>query len=219
MAPQAVTFWFPISGQGPSVVTWPLLGTGTMAPSESLDEITPEDLPKSEKKIGGFTRAWMYTFWKEEDVHRLNTTAPKCHVVGKEVCPTTGKVHWQGYIRFKEKHRGSWWQNQFPGTRARPRFKSEKACVTYCRKDRDMVYDYGVGDGDDDDPWMDVLKMIMEGEDLHDIFYAHPRTVSNRWPAVITTLRHVRHWKKNPDRRGEFFAGMFNGAEIWSKPE
>lgn len=49
-------------------------------------------------------RRWCYTsFGKEKPC--FNGTPVVYHIVGKEVCPTSGKEHWQGYVVFRSQLR------------------------------------------------------------------------------------------------------------------
>lgn len=107
-------------------------------PSITRDKVTQSD--KSDAR----NRSWVFTMYNEEDVRKiksLNTLKAMC--IGREVCPTTGKEHYQGYVRFDNVVRFTWWKNQFPTVHVEPRKGHEYQAAEYCRKEGDVVVDFG----------------------------------------------------------------------------
>lgn len=94
-------------------------------------------------------RAWCYTLnnYTDDDVVRLESIECLRHVVGREV-GEAGTPHLQGYIRFKEPCRFSWWKNQVPKAHVELRKGTEEQAVTYCRKEGSLVIDKGVAESE-----------------------------------------------------------------------
>lgn len=90
-------------------------------------------------------KQWVFTAFSEDVVDRIQGAfVPELYVVGRELAPTTKRVHYQAVMRvprgvsFQELH------DQFPDVHFE-RCKSINKSVKYCRKDGDMVYDQGFG--------------------------------------------------------------------------
>lgn len=145
-----------------------------------------------------FVRAWCYVCWNPEDVERLESLKPLVHVVGQEICPRTGKDHWQGYIRFKEKVRFSFWVNQFPDQHFRARKRTEPRAANYCRKDKKIVYDYGTEGSVD--PTLDLLRMLEQGCSPYECYMAHPKLFANGDGKWYRMRKNLKRWK-NPSLR------------------
>lgn len=105
-------------------------------------------------------RAWAYTFnnYTEEHVERFKSMKCLRHACAKEVCPTTGTPHLQGYIRFEQPVRGSWWLNNFHGIHAALKYResSERQATGYITDPRAFGHDKDPGElvinfGVDDD--------------------------------------------------------------------
>lgn len=137
-------------------------------------------------------RAWCFTMFTENEVQRirqLNNYKAIC--IGREVCPTTGKEHFQGYIRFNDPIKFSWWKNQFPKAHVEQRKGTEEQASAYCRKENNVIVDEGCKI--DDPPTIKnprtnqtdvvnhVLDMLEAGAPLwqiyqrHRVFYFHNR--------------------------------------------
>lgn len=80
---------------------------------------------------GSFTRAWVCTFYNEENVHRLRSDASLVAGCCARERGKNDKEHYQIYVRFAQKKRFSWWANQFPGEHVEPRKGSEKQAWQY----------------------------------------------------------------------------------------
>lgn len=51
-----------------------------------------------------------------------------------EICPDTGREHWQGYMQLKQQQRFSWMRKNFPGLHVSVA-KNWDALVNYCKKE------------------------------------------------------------------------------------
>lgn len=123
------------------------------------------------------SRAWCFTAWTRDQVDRIRSEkGVKAMVVGIEKAPTTGKEHFQGYVRFETNHRFYWWKNQFPGMRARPRIASEVAAANYCRKEGNVIIDFGTEKPVKEstgDVTEDVLDMLESKAPLWQVYKKH----------------------------------------------
>lgn len=75
------------------------------------------------KELG---RSWCLTLFSEDDVYRLKSLPDVVAlVVGEETAPTTGKLHFQTYVRFKDNKRFSWFKVHFPAVHVEKRKGTE----------------------------------------------------------------------------------------------
>lgn len=94
--------------------------------TETPTESTPE--PSGKKDYGPRGRSWVFTHnnYTDEDIRRYDSLKCERIFIGKEVAPTTGTPHLQGFVRFAQPVRLSWWKNQFPKASARIRLGTEE---------------------------------------------------------------------------------------------
>lgn len=124
------------------------------------------------------SRSWCFTMFdpEEECLSRLkNTPGVMACCVGLEQASTTGREHYQGYIRFEKPVRFSWWKNQYPKTHVEPRKGSEWQAAEYCRKEGNVLIDFGcqVKPPKKDDATLDILEMLEARAPLWQIYRAH----------------------------------------------
>lgn len=104
----------------------------------------PSQMPKPDSVSPVTGRAWCFTSFSEDEVARLKKmpgVAAMC--VGEEIAPATQKTHFQGYIRFDNPVRFSFWKNQFPTLHVERRRGTEAEAAEYCRKDGKVLIDFG----------------------------------------------------------------------------
>lgn len=91
-------------------------------------------------------------------------------ILGFEICPTTKRPHYQGYVEFKRRLRckqlGAMFKHLLPCFL--PRKASQKANIAYCSKDGD-VYEYGTpwkagkaGGEAQKNKWQDIHKLARQ---------------------------------------------------------
>lgn len=94
--------------------------------------------------------------------------------VGKEVAPTTGKQHYQTYVRFENNKRLSWLIKQFPGSHWELRRGSEPEAAQYCRKEGTVLHDRGCAIEVESSPIQDAFNtcvdMLEDGAPLWQIY-------------------------------------------------
>lgn len=67
-----------------------------------------------------FNRSWCWTFYREADVERLRANPHQAFVCAKEVGGVGGMEHYQGYVRFANRQRWSWFEHNFKGFAEHP---------------------------------------------------------------------------------------------------
>lgn len=90
-------------------------------------------MPKAKR-----SRAWCFTSYKKDDVRDPHSAI--YFTCGWETCPTTGRRHQQGYIRFAHAHTKSSTQSLLGDSacHCEPRRGSEREAAEYCQKDGDF---------------------------------------------------------------------------------
>lgn len=85
------------------------------------------------------SRDWCFTAWTQPKFDEENC---KYMVYGKEICPTTGKLHFQGFAVFKRTCRipkGKEWIGAGKETHLEARKGTRREASDYCKKDGDYV--------------------------------------------------------------------------------
>lgn len=138
--------------------------------------------------------------WGDDDVSRLRgMTNVRALVIGREVCPTTGKVHYQGYVRFSTAVRFSWWKNQFPTAHVEARKGTEAEAAAYCRKDRQLVADFGceakrpMKGGSAEDQFLDLLEA---GAPDWQLWKYHRKLCWRNWHHIDATRQRLEAEKE-----------------------
>ena len=139
--------------------------TGSAASSSST--IEPEEGPsptargRPRKKRNATASSWAMT-WNNPETHCEDPEAAirsmehlLVAVVGKEVAPTTGTPHLQGFLRFRRVKCWTWMCRHLPGARLVP-CENDQAMEKYCRKDGDLLLDLDLRHG------RDKKKMLQE---------------------------------------------------------
>lgn len=102
---------------------------------------------------------WCFTCWDFNSVmwfkaNKLHLT--RMMIVGQEICPTTQKLHFQGYVEFAKEYNLSsvkriWCDRE---THWEIAIKPYAACVGYCAKDGHLIVNHN------------VIKNVIEWDDL-----------------------------------------------------
>lgn len=90
-------------------------------------------MEKEKKEMDTRSYSWCFTSFEEEPALQIASLPNRVCVIAKETCPTTERVHWQGYVRFARQQRFTWWKNQFPTVHVEPRRGSEVSAVNYIK--------------------------------------------------------------------------------------
>lgn len=109
--------------------------------------------PSLVKKRTPLKKYWSGTFWldKVEHVNNLNFIKKNPYfskaIFGEEICPTTGKIHYQTFIAFNKNQRvdfiWNYLKKKFPNTNGfgwlEPSYASEEHNENYCSKDGKVI--------------------------------------------------------------------------------
>lgn len=87
-------------------------------------------MERKKLKSDTLSRAWCFTCWDEEQLGTLMNMPCRAIVVAEELSEEK-RVHYQGYIRFTDPVRFSWWKNQFPQWHVEPRKGTEQQAWQY----------------------------------------------------------------------------------------
>lgn len=81
-------------------------------------------------------RNWCVTFW-EDPADRALDAPVQYACVGRELCPTTGRTHWQAYVEFSKPVRGSFVKSHFgqADCHFEARRGTQDEAIRYCKKD------------------------------------------------------------------------------------
>lgn len=152
-------------------------------------------------------RAWCFTYKGHDDdvITRFKSLDCERLVIGREI-GENGYKHLQGYIRFKQPQRFSWWKTQFPSAHVEPRKGSETEAANYCMKEGDVVADKGVNFDESlpkgmkkDDEAMMVINEIEKGAKYGQIRQRHKLFCFWNRRNVLDYLRDERWLEENPD--------------------
>lgn len=128
--------------------------------AQALDQ-APRGNTKS--LVASKCRAYCFTAWDYKNI-KWDETKMKYIVVGKEICPKTKKVHYQGFVYFKNQVTMSG-VKKYVGNDAHIEMKSKKStnsqAINYCKKDGNFI-EYG------EQPNDNGVKNIKELVDKYD---------------------------------------------------
>lgn len=139
-------------------------------------------------------RAWCFT------AYILPTpTEFKHYIYGREICPDTQRVHWQGSIYFENRIRLATVQARIgvPGVHCEPA-KDYTASIAYCSKDGQTTEEGTRPEQGKRSDLIAVYTDIKEGKTLTEIVEEHPTEFikyHNGIERAITALQPRRDWK------------------------
>lgn len=168
-------------------------------------EFMPEANHPSRVKVNQRCRAWCFTSFKLDDIVRLEELEAPTLVVGKEVCPTTGRPHLQGYVCFANARSLSWWKNQFPSAHAEPRWSTEEKAIEYCLKHGDAAIDRRKSapavkvKEKGGDVQSDCIRRLKEGESIRSLWADHPVYVATHMRMLRNVVRMLDLWGHRSD--------------------
>lgn len=156
------------------------------------------DPPKAKEPQG---RSWCLTLWSEEAVGRLKACpGVVAMVAGHEICPDTGKEHWQTYVRFETNKRFGWWKVNFPGQHYELRRGSEAEAAEYCRKDGKVLVDFGCAVSDAEpsgDIAEHVLDLLEAGAPLWQVYRQHRKFFFMNYRKISDMEGCLHAWREN----------------------
>lgn len=148
------------------------------------------------------SRSWVYTLnnYTDHDIESLRALPEDrivVHICAKEVAPTTGTPHLQGYIRFQKPARFSWLSNRFPGIHVEPRRGTEEQAFEYCKKGGDVIIEKGTPSEVQSFPnkqseFAAIFEKIKEGVPYSEIWMAHTYFCVFNRTAVLNAIRDYK---------------------------
>lgn len=116
-------------------------------------------------------------------------------VIGDEICPVTGKPHWQGYIEFNSRKRLAWLKDQIHDkAHWEKRFGTSEEAANYCKKDGHFQEKgtLSVSDQGKRNDLVNTYRMIKDGADLLEIADRYPGTCM-RYLGNIKSLINLQY--------------------------
>lgn len=165
---------------------------------------------------------WCFTFYSEEDVAKLRQFPLDALVLAREQGSENKAEHFQGYVKFSTNRRWSWWQRTFhcheDASRNSAHFELAKGREWQCRRyivdvaaylrdnpeahfktQGEVLYDFGceVFVERDCTPQVRVIKMVVEGARLSQIFKEHPVFFFNNYRKISDLDSCVKSWRES----------------------
>lgn len=143
------------------------------------------------------SRSWCFTLnnWTDADTEFLSTVPASYVVYGKEIAPTTGTPHLQGYLQLKEAK-----TLQAMKTMMGQRYHLEmrqgttKQAIDYCKKDGDWTEHGKISVREaKDDCWGDCIRLAEAGD---------MKTIKSEYPRIFLThfktIMSIRAFNSTP---------------------
>lgn len=119
------------------------------------------------------TRRWCITSF-EADMPKIDEKFINYSICGKEVCPSTGKQHWQCYFEFKNPRAFSGIQKTFPGSHIEVAKGNGSSNQKYCSKEGNFIEVGALSTQGERTDINTVTLMIKDNKSLIDIIDAAP---------------------------------------------
>jgi len=81
------------------------------------------------------TKFWLFTQFNINEIPRYHGGRMHYLVYQREVCPETGRMHFQGYCEFRSNQRLEAVRRLFPGAHLERRYGTQEQAIAYCTKD------------------------------------------------------------------------------------
>lgn len=153
-------------------------------------------------------RRWVFTLnnYTEDDCTRLLALDAPRLIIGKEVAPTTGTPHLQGYVRFSNPIRFSWWKTFNKRISARMADGSDTQNEVYCTKEGNVLVNHGVNCDESlpkvsrDEETDQIIAEIESGALYGAIRQRHKRFCFWHRRNILDYIRDERFCKDYPDQ-------------------
>lgn len=151
-------------------------------------------------------------------------------IFGREICPSTGRRHLQGYVAFKTRTKFSSCRNYIPGAHFERMRGSSAEAAEYCKKDGQYT-EYGQLPSPTDaaGPFKSAISLAKEGKidevaDVYPgIYLRYKRTLESMLKFSDTDLsRSCGYWLYGPPRCGKDYGvrefAKEKGERLFNKP-
>lgn len=155
------------------------------------------------------SRGWVLTLWKMDDVERIKTLESPILVVGEELCPSTGRVHYHAYIGFANARTFRSLKLQFPDAHIEPLRSSESKAAEYCKKDGKVLVERLPAGGLDalvvnapqksGEVEVEVHRRLRAGETIRAIWADHPIYCARNMRMLRAVVRIYELWGHRDD--------------------
>lgn len=85
------------------------------------------------------SRKWAFTYYEIDKKQIFDDWEAEYLIVGHEICPTTGREHFQGYVRWKHPRSFEQMIKKLPGAHLECAKGSDKQNADYCSKEKILV--------------------------------------------------------------------------------
>lgn len=142
-------------------------------------------------------RAWCFTVWDSREWSELVGDKIAYVIVGEEVCPDTGKTHYQGYLECVDRMRFSAVKEMLGNTaHIEARKGSQSQAITYCKKDGKWV-EFGEAKKQGKRTDLDkCVEMIDEGASDHEIMRSGVSWQAQKGLRQLRQMLVVPHGRK-----------------------
>lgn len=118
--------------------------TGNTIPSVPIQKIlTPALFDEYEKNDKKKHRSYCSAIYNEKDAETIKTLNYKYLIMGNEICPTTGRPHYQSYIQFKNPISKWSLQKKLPHTKLIPCAGNARQNYKYCTEEGNLHFEKG----------------------------------------------------------------------------
>lgn len=150
----------------------------------------------------------MVTLWAADDVDRLKSLEAPVLVVGEEVAPDTGRLHFHAYVRFANARTFRSLHLQFPNGHFEVPRSSEDKCIQYCKKEGKVIVDRVVVcdsvavakvANKSGQVEVEVHRRLREGESIRSIWSDHPIYCARNMRMLRAVVRIYEAWGHRDD--------------------
>lgn len=170
--------------------------------------------PATPKKTSIPLRAWCFTInnYTQADIDAilaLDHSRIMRLAVGKEVAPSTGTPHLQGYVRFKKSARRGQVCLALGGRAScEPRYGTEAQATAYALKDKDVLVNFGTDlksrdeEGPDRGAGARVIAAIDSGSTPREVWEANRVFFMYNARRVVDEFKRAKFYRENPQHSG-----------------
>lgn len=159
------------------------------------------------------SRGWVLTLWEDrinvEDLRSHISADPKIEyfLAGREISPSTGSVHLQGFVYFQNAITRGGLERRLGLKKGDCHSEAKRGliqhCIDYCSKDNDIIIEYGdvpTENNQKQSAWDYILEMVENGASNLEIMRAYPSEFARCRSAVDAmrmemVLSQLNEWR------------------------
>lgn len=151
--------------------------------------------------------SWTFTDYDVSEENKANYKKLESHarrlIIGEETCPTTGRPHLQGYVRFKNSQYFSFLKRRFPKAHIDQAKGNDSENEVYCTKESTFINfgfnKEGTPPKEGEKPVDQVIRMIEDGARYGDIRASQKRFCFYNRNNILHYMHDERRLKEDPD--------------------